>query len=245
MSTRFGVLRRKIHETATILIVPRMNPMHGLSTMNSSVPPQPLLQPCQTITPNPLLAMAAPASAPSSACDELVGSASNQVMMFQMTAPMSPAKTTYTSITATLTMPVPICLATVVPNTKAATKLKKRRPHDRLRRGQHARRNHRRDRVGRIVKSVEKVEDQSNEDDSDDQGQHEIKSEFETKNAEWNLVLRSEFIVLRWKFSSVLQHDALDGVGHVFAAVDGVFDVVVEFFPFHHVHRVVVPAEKI
>ena len=40
------------------------------------------------------LAIAAPAMPPTSACDELVGSASSQVMMFQTIAPISPPKTT-------------------------------------------------------------------------------------------------------------------------------------------------------
>ena len=46
------------------------------------------------IAPKPHLAMAAPAKPPTSACDELVGNASSQVMMFQMIAPIRPPKTT-------------------------------------------------------------------------------------------------------------------------------------------------------
>ena len=46
------------------------------------------------IAPNPPFTIAAPAAPLTSACDELVGSASSQVMMFQMIAPIRPAKTT-------------------------------------------------------------------------------------------------------------------------------------------------------
>ena len=59
--------------------------------MNASSSTQPLPR---IMRPNPPLAMAAPASPLTRACDELVGSASSQVRMFQMIAPVSPPRTT-------------------------------------------------------------------------------------------------------------------------------------------------------
>ena len=43
---------------------------------------------------NPDFTTAAPPSPPTSACEELVGSPSSQVMMFQRMAPVSPLATT-------------------------------------------------------------------------------------------------------------------------------------------------------
>src|SRR4051812_37728940 len=44
--------------------------------------------------------------------------------------------------------------------------------------------------------------------------------------------------------STVLQHDALQRVAHVFAAVDGVFDVVVQLLPLHDFQRLHSPGEE-
>src|ERR1035438_1990637 len=58
------------------------------------------------------------------ACDELVGSAISHVMMSQMIAPNSPPKMTYMStIFGSISLSLMV-LATPVPKTKAATKLK-------------------------------------------------------------------------------------------------------------------------
>ena len=83
------------------------------------------IQPLQSMTGRPALAMAAPAMPATSAWEELVGNARSQVMMFQMMAPKRPAKTTKTSTWTVSIRPVPMVLATVVPKMKAATKLKK------------------------------------------------------------------------------------------------------------------------
>ena len=44
--------------------------------------------------------------------------------------------------------------------------------------------------------------------------------------------------------SAVLQDDSFQGVAHVFAVVDGIFNQVVELFPFQDFERVDAPAEK-
>lgn len=75
--------------------------------------------------PQPALATAATAIAPTSACDELVGRPSHQVMMSQATAPMSPAKITALVKTSGCTTSLAIVAATSVPKTRNATKLKK------------------------------------------------------------------------------------------------------------------------
>ncbi len=50
--------------------------------------------PVAMTAPRPALAMAAPASPPIRACDELVGSPKYQVVRFQRMAPNSPLSTT-------------------------------------------------------------------------------------------------------------------------------------------------------
>src|ERR1017187_1165480 len=77
------------------------------------------------MTPNePALHTAAPAKAPTRACEELVGSPSHHVMRSQMIAPTSAARTTYVVTTLISTIPAPTVLATAVPKPKTATKLK-------------------------------------------------------------------------------------------------------------------------
>src|SRR5260370_33688090 len=68
--------------------------------------------------------MAAPAYPPSRACDELVGNPNHQVSRSHVIAPISPAKITYGVTYLRSIIPVPTVLATPVPMTKAATKLK-------------------------------------------------------------------------------------------------------------------------
>src|SRR3954453_7964616 len=104
-----------------MLTAPSRKPIVGESTMNSSSMPQP--QP-NVIACSPDLAIAAPAMPPTKACEELVGRASSQVMMFQTIAPVSPPQTTQMSIAFLSTSPLPIVAATPVPNANAATKLK-------------------------------------------------------------------------------------------------------------------------
>ena len=66
-------------------------------------------------------------------------------------------------------MPEPTVLATAVPKTNAAAKLKNAAQMHRLARRQDARRDDRGDRVGGVVKSVDVVENQGDDDDEDDE----------------------------------------------------------------------------
>src|ERR1700682_864838 len=59
------------------------------------------------------------------ACEEEDGIPTYQVMRFHAIAPINTPSTTVALTTVTSTSPAPIVLATAVPKTKAATKLKK------------------------------------------------------------------------------------------------------------------------
>jgi hypothetical protein len=74
--------------------------------------------------PKPAFAMAAPAYPPSRACDDELGIPPYQVTRSQTIAPMSPPRMTLGSTTSMSISPLPIALATAVPTTKAAMKLK-------------------------------------------------------------------------------------------------------------------------
>src|ERR687886_2663487 len=76
----------------------------GMSTFSTI--PSPLM------TPAPFATNAAPMRPPISACDELDGSPSHQVAMFQAIAPTRPANTTVVSTAAASTMPEPTVAAT-------------------------------------------------------------------------------------------------------------------------------------
>src|SRR5437867_4208687 len=76
------------------------------------------------MTPKPARATAAPAYPPIKAWEELVGNPKYQVIRSQTMAPIRPAKMT-AKVTAEMSIiPLPMVLATAVPNVKAATKLK-------------------------------------------------------------------------------------------------------------------------
>src|SRR5581483_1244195 len=127
-STLVGVLRRRIHDTATIIDNPSTSPMIGATTINTSVFVHPfgritlnqVLQPCRITW----RAIAAPASPPINACEDEVGSPHHHVSKSQTIAPTSAASTTYCVMMSSRTKPWPIVLATAVPNRNAATKLK-------------------------------------------------------------------------------------------------------------------------
>ena len=95
-------------------------PMSGDSMMKTPI----LRRPSEMSTPKPALATAAPAIPPTSACDELVGSPSQNVTRFQPMAPTSPAKTTPIDSTSCVTTSLAMVDATLSPNTRKATKLK-------------------------------------------------------------------------------------------------------------------------
>src|SRR5579859_8278685 len=94
-------------------------PASGDSTMAAAV----LVKPLNTSTPNPPLAMPAPAMPPISACELEEGKPSHQVNRFQAMAPISADSTTNGSITEASTMPVPMVLATDNPKNRKAMKL--------------------------------------------------------------------------------------------------------------------------
>jgi len=73
-----------------MIAIPRTKPINGERNRKASTG----IQPPQRMTPIPDLVIAAPATPPKRACDDEVGSARIQVMMFQTTAPSSPPKTT-------------------------------------------------------------------------------------------------------------------------------------------------------
>src|SRR5215216_4648837 len=118
LSTRAGVDRRKSHRLASMSRKPRAIPNSGDRTMNRMVFSR--LAALRTL--KPALATPAPAKPPMRACDEEVGRPSHQVRKFQLTAPMSPAKTT-ASLTTSGSTVLPTVLATCVWKTRKAMKL--------------------------------------------------------------------------------------------------------------------------
>ena len=72
----------------------------------------------------PALAMAAPAYPPIRACEDDDGNPAYHVIRFQLMAPSRLARTTVASTTPMSTSSFPIGLATAVPNTNTAMKLK-------------------------------------------------------------------------------------------------------------------------
>src|SRR4051794_39064275 len=68
--------------------------------------------------------MPAPASPPISACEDELGRPSHHVSRFHVIAPINAARITYAVACLGSMMPLAMALATAVPKTKAATKLK-------------------------------------------------------------------------------------------------------------------------
>ena len=95
--------------------------MIGDSTMNTAI----FCSPPVTRALQPAEATAAPLMAPTSACDELVGSPTYQVITSQAIAPSRPAKITPLLKTSGSTTSFAIVAATAVPKMMNAAKLKK------------------------------------------------------------------------------------------------------------------------
>ena len=95
-------------------------PIIGDSTMNRIV----LIQPAGMTAENPARATAAPAYPPSSAWEELEGMPYHHVTRFQVMAPSRPARMTSGFTMLMSIIPEPMVLATWVPKTNSATKLK-------------------------------------------------------------------------------------------------------------------------
>lgn len=105
-------IRRKNHNTAPII---------GARNINIIV----LVQPERITTLIPPLAIADQRYPQRSACDELVGSQSHQVIRFQDIAPINPKKITIGVTNDISIIPFPIVFATAVPTMAIAEKLKK------------------------------------------------------------------------------------------------------------------------
>ena len=97
-----------------------ISPNIGESTMAAAVLPSPV----HTIAPSPAFAVPAPTRPPISACDELDGMPSPQVIRFHTIAPISAPNTTRGSMTSAVTMPTPMVCATCSPKNRNAMKLK-------------------------------------------------------------------------------------------------------------------------
>src|SRR6266508_3089878 len=94
--------------------------MMGESTMNTAI----FRKPSASSECQPAFATSAPAIPPIRACDEDVGSPKYQVMMSHTMAPISPANTTPKVNTSGFTTSFAMVEATLVLNTRNATKLK-------------------------------------------------------------------------------------------------------------------------
>ena len=96
-------------------------PVAGDITMALAVLPRP----DHTTAFQPALVTPAPTSPPIRAWDDEDGIPASQVTTFQMMAPISAPKITWSVMMLGATMPVPMVLATCSPNTAKAMKLKK------------------------------------------------------------------------------------------------------------------------
>ena len=119
-STAKGVCRRSSHDTTRTSASASRKPASGESTIADVV----LSRPDQTMAPLPALATPAPTSPPISACEELDGMPSTQVMMFHAMAPARAEKMTAGVTVSASMMPVPSVLATCSPKNRKAMKLK-------------------------------------------------------------------------------------------------------------------------
>jgi hypothetical protein len=107
--------------TRIIINRPSAIPIAGDKTIKTAV----FMIPFQTRTLIPPSMTPAPMRPPMRACEELLGRPKYQVMIFQVIAPPSAARTIESFTTAGLTMPVPMVLATWTPTKKTAANSKK------------------------------------------------------------------------------------------------------------------------
>ena len=121
LSALATVVYRERFKVRIIKNNPRAQPIRGERTIKTAV----LTIPFQTRTFVPPFTRPAPMSPPISACDELLGRPSHQVMRFHVIAPTKAEKMSALSTIRGLTMPVPTVFATWTPIKKTATKLKK------------------------------------------------------------------------------------------------------------------------
>src|SRR5512135_210130 len=120
-SVRAGEGFIRIQSSATDRASARTRPSSGDRMIAAEV----WISPFAMIASQPALASAAPTRPPTRACDEDEGMPNHQVMMFQEMAPHSAPKTTALSMADDATIPEPTVFATCSPKNRNATKLKK------------------------------------------------------------------------------------------------------------------------
>ena len=89
-----------------------------------------------------------------------------------MMAPSSPAKITENVTIMDVDHPGADGLGDRGAERERRDEIEERRPDDGLARREHARRHHRRNRIGGVVKTVDVVEDQGDRDEADDDPEH-------------------------------------------------------------------------
>src|SRR5919197_1533187 len=162
---------------------------------------------CVLTTLQPALATPAPTKPPISACDEEVGRPSHQVVRFQAIAPTRPANTT-ASLTTEGSMIVPMVLATWVLKTRKATKLKKAAQIP-ARRGWTT-----------LVETTVAIE---------------LAASWKPLEKSNTTARQTIAMTAAWVASGMLQHDALDRVGHVLQPVQRPLDLVDDVLPHEQV----------
>src|SRR3954454_15209688 len=179
-----------------------------------------LRSPSDSRTCHPALATAAPAIPPTNACDELVGSPRKKVMRFQPIAPTSPANTTASVIDAGSTTPVAMVVATFVPNTRNAAKLKNA-AHATAKRGESTR-----------VDTTVAIE---------------LAASWKplTKSKPSATATTTTRARVCTRKLGVLQDDALDDVGDVLDVVHGLLDRFDDVLPLQHVERFELAREEV
>src|SRR5258706_10227821 len=155
------------------------------------------------------------------AWEELVGRPRMRVMVFQEMAPKSPASNTCWFTSSMCTMPLPMVLATAVPKTNAATKLKKA--------AQTTARKGVRTRVETTVAMELAASCQP----------------FENSNARVTKTTMNRRVKLVIGRSGAFEDDAFDDVGDVFALVDGGFDDFENLFPFDDLDGILLFVEEL
>src|SRR5262245_62641333 len=139
-------------------------------------------------------------------------------MRSQTIPPTSAANTTGVSMTCASMTPLADRARDVRLEDQERAEVEERGPDDRVARRQDPRRDYRRDRVGGVVESVDEVERERHQDDAGDCQRHG---------------------------SGVLEDDALDHVGDVFAPVGGVLERLVHLLPLEDEEGILRPAEEL
>src|SRR5450830_718459 len=212
-----GRTRRKIQVAARKKMKPRTNPRSGDRTMKTTVFPRPF----GTREAGPAFTRAAPANPPMRACEEEDGRAHHHVARFHTIAPTSAAKMRGGSTTAGFTMSLLIVLATRVSRENAATKLKKA-AHATAFFGVRTR-----------VPTTVAMEFAAS-----------WKPLMKSKASATNTTKRTKLIG-EARGSGGLQDDLLENVRDVLAAVRGLFENLVDLFPFHERDRILFRLEEV